>query len=230
MINSDLYAPNPVSNPQIINQNKPSPYIPSNKRPYEPNIQSQENHHYNGNSPSNIYPYDQNNSPTQGFPYYNASPEPFPNNEESVENNLSHNPNQRKCQKMILVMPILMLIFLFCENRILSPKGKDDYNKFIIADEIGILICAIIYLITFIFNKRIKNNILKLRTIITLLFLFIGFVIRMFGFGGHKNNSDTFFDINEELDFLMTQITFWFIRGLLLAISGKVSFDNSKTN
>ena len=88
IINSDLYAPNPVLNPQIINQNKPSPYIPSNKCPYEPNIQSQGNHPYNGNIPSNIYPYDQNNSPTQGFPYYNASPEPFPNNEESVENNL----------------------------------------------------------------------------------------------------------------------------------------------
>ena len=124
IVNPDLYAPNPVSNPQIINQNKSIPYIPPDACPYEPNFQSHENHLYNANIPSNIYSYDQNNSPTQGFPYYNASPEPFPNNEESVENDTSQNPNQRKCLIMVLIMPILMLIFLFCEYSILSGMNR----------------------------------------------------------------------------------------------------------
>jgi len=226
IINPDLNAPNPVSNPQIINQNKPSPYIPPDESNYEPNYES---HLCNTNIPSNVYPDDQNNSPTQGFPYYSPSPEPFPSNEERVENYISQNHNQRKCLIMILIMPILMLIYLFCENRILSPLGKDFYNKLTIADEIGILICAIVFLITFIFNNIIKNNILKLRTVITSLVFIIGFIIRMIGFGGF-HISGSLDDFDEEMDKQSKQFTLIIIRTFLLFISIIISVINSKNN
>ena len=232
IINSDLYAPNPVSNPQVINHSEPLLYntnISANECPYEPNNQSQGNYLYNTNIPPKAYPYNQNNSPNQEFPYYSIPSESFPNNEENAGNNISQRTGQRKCLIMVLIMSILMLIFLFFENKILSSMGGDYYNKFIIADEIAILICAILFLITFIFNKIIKNNKLKLRTIITSLVLFIGFIIRMFSFGGF-NDLSSFDDFDEKMNNHSKQFALFVIRTILLFISIIISVINSKNN
>ena len=123
-----------------------------------------------------------------------------------------------------------MFIFLFCENRILSPLGKEYYNKYIIYDEIGILICAIYFLITFILNKRIKNSILNCRTIITTLVLFAGITIRIYGFEGNTDTDAGKGDINDEENKHSKQFFLAIIRTLLLMISIAISGISVQNN
>ena len=231
IINSDLNAPNPVSNPQIINPTETFSYnnnINSNEFFHKPNIQTQVNDIDTNITPKKD-PYDQINSQTQEFPYYNITSEPLINNRENIGNNLSQNRKKRKCLIMVLIMPILMFIFLFCENRILSQMGDDYYNDFIIGDEIAILICAIIFLITFIFNNRIKNCIVNLRTSITSLVWFIGLIIRMLGSRGSKHYQN-FKDFDEETDKESKIFNLSAIRTTLLFIAIVVSSLNAKKN
>ena len=72
---------------------------------------------------------------------------------------------------MLLIMSILMFTFLIYEIILLSSIGEAFINGFIIADEIGILTCGILFLISFILSV-IEKNIIVLsitRIIITIV-------------------------------------------------------------
>ena len=88
-----------------------------------------------------------------------------------------------KCLKsMLLVMSILMFIFLISEYFILSSINMAFKNIFIIIDDLGIFIIAIIFLISFILSIKNLNGINSIvRSIMTVLVWFIGFAIRGIG-------------------------------------------------
>ena len=232
--NPDFYAPNPISNSQANNQGQAYPYNPNvppqgnypynpnmppqGNYPYNPNIPPQGNYPYNPNMPPNAYPYNPNNPPPQGFPYYNISSESFPNNIETVRPQQLVNPSVLKClYAMLLIMSLLMFTFLICEIIVLSSIGEAFKNGFVIADEIGILICAILFLVSFILTI-LKKNIIVLgitRTVITVAVWFVGMPLRGIGTMGDFDHDGTFFA-------LLT------IRGFLLFMCIPVSFMNMK--
>ena len=234
-INQDLYPANPISNSQAnnpgqdypYNQNMPpisnpyNPNIPSQSNyPYNPNIPPQDNYPYNPNIGPNSYPYNRNIRRRHGFPYYSVTSTSFPNNAE-IESLQQNNPSIYKCLiVMLLIMSILMLTFLIYEIIELSSIGKAFKNGFIIADEIGILTCAILFLISFILSIR-KKNIKALgitRTVITAVVWFAGFPMR--GIGAMDNSRHN----NGKFTSLLM------FRGILLFISIPISFLNNAFN
>ena len=88
-----------------------------------------------------------------------------------------------KCLKsMLLVMSILMFIFLISEYFILSSINMAFNNIFIIIDDLGIFIIAIIFLISFILSIKNLNGINSIvRSIMTVLVWFVGFAIKGIG-------------------------------------------------
>lgn len=227
-LNQNLYAANPVSNSQSNNQAQPyyNPNIPPNSYPYNPNIPPNA-YPYNPNIPPNAYPYNPNirpirylynpnNPPPQGFPYYSVSSESFPNNGEVGTPQQLVNPSAFKCLiAMLLIMSILMFTFVIIENIVLYSKGKAFKNGFIIADDIGILICAILFIISSILAILKKNIIILsiIRTVITVIVWIVGLTIRSIGMGDF-DDMDTFF----------TLLT---IRGILLFMAIPVSAINA---
>ena len=220
-INPDLYPANPISNCQVNNPGQAYPYnqnMAPNSNPYNPNIPLQGNYPYNPNIPPqgnypynpnigpNSYPYNPNIPPPHGFPYYSVSAESFPNNAGIVRPQHLVNPSVFKCLiAMLLIMSILMFTFLICEIIALSSIGEAFKNGFIIADEIGILTCAILFLISFILSIRKKNiTVLGItRSVITVLVWFVGFAIRGIGTMGDFDNGDTYFALLAIRGFLL---------------------------
>ena len=89
--------------------------------------------------------------PSQNSPYYSVTVE-YPN-KGIVTNPQPINPVVSKCLNvMLLIMSMLMFTFLICEYIALSSIGEAFKNGFIIADEIGILIVAILFLVSFILS------------------------------------------------------------------------------
>ena len=141
--NQDFYDPNPISNSQTNNQ--------AQSYPYNPNMPPQGNYPYNPNIPPNAYPYNPIMPPSQNSPYYSATIE-YPN-KGIIPNPQPINPIVSNCLNvMLLIMSILMFTFLICEIIALSSIGEAFKNGFIIADEIGILIVAILFLVSFILS------------------------------------------------------------------------------
>ena len=221
-INPDLYPANPISNSQANNPGQPYPYNPNippqgnypyhpnippqGNNPYNPNIPPQGNYPYNPNIGPNSYPYNPNIPPPQGFPYYSVTSESFPNNAGIARPQQLVNPTLFKCLiVMLLIMSILMFTFLICEIIVLSSIGEAFKNGFVIADEIGILTCAILFLISFILSIRKKNiTVLGItRTVITVAVWFVGFAIRGIGSMDNFDHDGTYFALMAIRGFLM---------------------------
>ena len=218
--NPDFYAPNPISNPQANNQGQAYPYNPNmppqGNYPYNPNMPPQGNYPYNPNMPpQGNYPYNPNMPPFQNSPYYNVTVE-YPNR-GIVSNPQQISPIPAKCATaMLLIMSILLFTFLIIEIILLSSIGEAFKNGFIIADEIGILIVGILFLVSFILSIKDKDNIVLsiTRTIITICVWFVGFALRSFGMD--SENHDSIF------------IPLLVIRGFLLFMAIPFSFFNCK--
>ena len=215
--NPDFNAPNPILNTQANNQAQPYPYNPNippqGNYPYNPNLPPNAYPYY-PNMPPNAYPYNPNIPFPQNSPYYSYTVE-YPN-KGIISNPQATGLLPTKCvNAMLLIMSILMFIFLICEIIILSSIGEAFKNGFIIADEIGILIVAILFLISFILSVREKNNAAFsiARTIITIFVWFVGFPMRTIGNGG--------MDVEVFMPFLM-------IRSFLLLMAIIFSFMNYK--
>ena len=216
--NPDFNAPNPIVNNQANNQAQPYPYpynpnMPPNAYPYNPNMPPQGNYPYNPNFPPNAYPYNPNIPLSQNSPYYSVTVE-YPNNGIIV--NPQTSPTLRKCAiAMLLIMSILMFTFLTVEIIVLSSIGEVFKNGYIIADEIGILIVAILFLVSFILSIMEKNIIILsiARTIITIFVWFVGLTVRSFGTFGDFDHDGTYTPL-------------LIIRGFLLLMSIPVSFMN----
>ena len=108
-----------------------------------------------------------------------------------------------------------MFTFLICEIIALSSIDEAFKNGFVIADEIGILICAILFLISFIlsFVKKYFTVLGITRTVITVVVWFVGFAIRGIGTMGDFDHGQTYFILLG-------------IRGFLLFMCIPVSFIN----
>ena len=213
-INSDLNynAPNPVINPENTPKypyNAPpqgyyNPYPPPNPYPYYPN--APQAYPYNPNVIGNQFPYNNN---TVGV---NVVPNPL----------ASYRPNN--CIKsMLLVMSILMFIFLISEILYFNSLGIYTENIFIIVDEIGILVVAILFLISFIFSYNNKDGINPIvRTAITVIVWFVGFAIR--GMGNTMDHNFDYAYINFIFLRIRTFILFFSIP--ISTINGKLSRNN----
>ena len=192
--------------------------------PMLPHIQPYTSNPDGDNLPNNIF--EQNNTPFPNnfstpvvSPYY---PQQHQTDQYDINQDMEflyHNRlNQSgKCLKyMLLVMSILMFIFLISEYFILLSMDLAFKNVFIIIDDVGILIIAIIFLVSFILSingfKRINQI---ARTILTIFVWFFGAAIR--GIGNTKINN---FDNIETLFNLLG------IRVFLLFISIAVSALN----
>ena len=158
--NPDFFAPNPISNPQANNQVQPFTYNPNNQsNEYSYNAIIPPQGSYNPNIAPNAYPFNPNNPPSHNSPYYSVTVE-YPN-KGIIANSQTPSAIERKCAKTILlIMSILMFTFLVVEIIILSCIGVFFKNGFIIADEIGILTVAILFLVTFRLSIKEKNNII----------------------------------------------------------------------
>ena len=175
----------------------------------------QGNYHYNPNLPPNANPYNPNIPISQNSPYYSVTVE-YPN--KGIIVNPQTSPTLRKCAiAMLLIMSILMFTFLTVEIILLSSIGEVFKNGFIIADEIGILIVAILFLVSFILSIKDKDIIVLsiTRTIITIFVWFVGFAIRSFGTLGDFDHDGTYTPL-------------LIIRGFLLFMSIPVSFINCR--
>ena len=119
---------------------------------------------------------------------------------------------------MLLIMSILMFIFLICEIIVFSSIGETFKNGFFAADNIGILIVAILFIVSFILSSMEKNIVAFsiARTIITIFAWFVGFGLRSFGIGGMDHDKEF--------------IPFLVIRLLLLFIAIPFSFMNYKNS
>ena len=192
--------------------------------PMLPHIQPYTSNPDGDNLPNNIF--EQNNTPFPNnfstpvvSPYY---PQQHQTDQYDINQDMEflyHNRlNQcRKCTKyMLLVMSILMFIFLISEYFILSSIDLAFKNALIIIDDVGILIIAIIFLVSFILSindlKRINPT---ARTILTIFVWFVGTAIR--GIGNTKINN---------FDNIETLFTLLVVRGVLLFISIAVSAMN----
>ena len=115
-------------------------------------------------------------------------------------------------------MVILMFIFLIIEIILLSSIGEAFKNGFVTADEIGILIVAILFLVSFILSIRDKDIIVLsiTRTIITIFVWFVGFSLRSFG-SDFEHHDSTF-------------IPLMVIRLFLLFMAIPFSFANCKNS
>ena len=206
--NPDFYAPNPISNPQTNNQGQ--------AYPYNPNMPPKGNYPYNPNMPpQGNYPYNPNMPPFQNSPYYNVTVE-YPNR-GIVSNPQQISPIPAKCATaMLLIMSILMFTFLIIEIILLSSIGEAFKNGFVTADEIGIFIVAILFLVSFILSIRDKDIIVLsiTRTIITICAWFVGFSLRSIG-SDFEHHDSTF-------------IPLLVIRGFLLFMAIPFSFANCK--
>ena len=122
-----------------------------------------------------------------------------------------------KCLKyMLLVMSILMFIFLISEYFILSSIDLAFKNVFIIIDDVGILIIAILFLVSFIYSiYGLKGINSIVRSIMTVFVWFVGFAIRGIG------NMSSDFDNGGTLFALLG------IRAFLLFVSIPISFLNN---
>ena len=208
-INSDLNYN--ATNPVIKTENTPkycynappqgyyNPYLPPNHYPYYPN--APQAYPYNPNVIGNQFPYNNN---TVGV---NAVPNPL----------VSYRLNNF-IKGMLLVMSILMFIFLISEILYFNLLGKYTENIFIIVDEVGILVVAILFLISFIFNCNNKDGINPIvRTVITCIVCFVGIVIRAIG-NVMVSNFDYFFN----------SFIFNLIRTFILFSSIPISVMNGK--
>ena len=143
--------------------------------------------------PQGNYPYNPIIPPSQNSPYYSVTVD-YPN-KGIVTNPQPINPVVSKCLNvMLLIMSMLMFTFLICEFIILSSIGEAFKNVFIIADKIGILIVAILFLVSFILFIMKKNIIIVsiARTIITVCVWFVGFAIRNIGTLGDFDHVGTY--------------------------------------
>ena len=106
--------------------------------------------------------------------------------------------------------------FLIIEIIVLSSIGEVFKNGFVTADEIGIFIVAILFLVSFILSIRDKDIIVLsiTRTIITINVWFVGFALRSLGMDS-ENHYSIF-------------IPLLVIRGFLLFMAIPFSFFNCK--
>ena len=111
-----------------------------------------------------------------------------------------------------------MFTFLITEILFLNSRGIYTENIFIIVDEVGILVVAILFLISFIFACNNKHGINPIvRTVITVIVWFVGFGIRGMG------NA-----IIHNFDYMFTNFIFLGIRTFILFFSIAVSVSNGK--
>lgn len=161
--NSNYNAPVPVMNPQNSNQ-----YL-FNAPPqgyYAPNF-------IPNSYPSSPYP-------PQGYPYNQNAVNQIQSNNELTVNPLIYQRPNGCIKNMLLVMSIIMFLFLIAEITIFNSLGIYFDNVFVIVDEIGILVCAILFLISFITKERNVINPI-MRSVITGIVWFVGFGLRGFG-------------------------------------------------
>jgi hypothetical protein len=194
--NQDLYAPNPISNSHSNNQTQFYSYNPNiipTAYPYNPNIKPQGNYPYNPNTTPNSYFYNPNPAPSQESQYYKLESVTLLNEDERPQ--YFCNTKNICLIVFLLIISLLMFSFVIFENIVISSKGKAFKIWFIIVDEIGILICGILYLISFILSIR-KKNITKLsiaRTVITIIVWFSGVILRGVGTKrGEYDNDETY--------------------------------------
>ena len=196
-----------------------------NEKPMLPDNQPYTSNPDGYNLPNNTF--EQNNTP---LPNHLTTPVETPNNPEQNQTN-QYDINQdmetfyrnrlkrsEKCLKyMLLVMSILMFIFLISEYFILSSKDLAFKNIYIIIDDAGILIIAIIFLVSFILSINGLKEINPIaRTIITSFVWFVGCVIR--GIGNSMLNT---------FDNAVTLFVLLVIRSFLLFFCVPVSFNNN---
>lgn len=215
-----------------LNYNAPVPAMNtqnSNQYPYNATPQEYYNPNQNPNSypsspyPPQVYPYypPQSNpyNPPQAYPYNPNVVNQFPYNNEIIDNPLTSSRPNMCIRSMLLVMSILMFLFLIAEISVFNSLGIYYDNVFVIIDEIGILVCAILFLISFIFSCNNKVGINPIvRTVITVVVWFLGAALR--GMGGSM--SDTVF--NE----MQTKFMFLGLRSFLLFFCIPVSAFNRK--
>ena len=142
--NQNYDAPNPMNSqnvprypynapPQgLYNPNYPTNY-PPNSYPSYPN--TPQAYPYNPNLAVNQYPYNANVG-------MNVVPSPL------VSPLVLNGPNTC-CKNMLLVMSIIIFVFLITEISVLNSLGIYSENAFVIVDEVGILIVALLFLISF---------------------------------------------------------------------------------
>ena len=123
------------------------------------------------------------------------------------------------CKNMLLVMSIIIFIFLIIEISVLNSLGIYTENAFVIVDEVGILVVALLFLISFSFSRRGIQGINPIvRTIVTIVVWIFGFALR--GMGNmmveDSNNIGIFF-------------MFLGIRAFLLFFAIPVTFVNGST-
>ena len=202
---------------KVYNENP----ILSHIQPYPSNVDSHilTNNHLEENNLSNSNNYNHFGTPVV-TPYY-FEEQTYQNaiNEGMEIPYYTHRKQPGNCLKsLLLVMSILMFIFLISEYFILSSINMAFKNIFIIIDDLGIFIIAIIFLISFILSIKNLNGINSIvRSIMTVLVWFVGFVIRGIG------NMSSDFDNGGTLFALMG------IRAFIMFFAIPVSFlNNSK--
>lgn len=164
---------NPKITPQNYNQNIP----PQN---YNPNISAQTN--YNSqNIPSNINPYNPN-LPGIGNQLYDPK---IPSQEYAYTQKEELTPNNKdqshgKCSQIhLLIISILMFMIIFIDIILFIILHYGKRMLFTAIDDIGILICGLLFLLSYKYFFSNKNKINPcLRTAVTVFVWFCGVGLR----------------------------------------------------
>lgn len=176
-------APNAITDSPNMNAYQAAPnnqnLPPTNNYPYNQSQNTYQNitpqyNYYNPAIPYNPNPYNQNISP-QGYPPYNPN---IPNPNPIIIQQSNPNALPPNCLRtMLLVMSILMFIIIIIDIILFILLQYGTGIIFIMIDDIGILCCAILFLISFIYSKENKVNSV-VRTILVGIVWFVGFGLR----------------------------------------------------
>ena len=163
-----------IQNTQKDNQNSPPQNYISNITP--------EKNYVNENIFSDSNPY----YPQQGYQPYNqiisVQGNPYNQNKDEIQpNTMIH--SKGKCFYIpLLIMSILMFIIIIVDVIIFIIFQYGDGIIFTLMDDIGFLICAIIFLLSYKYSISNQNKINHcLRTILTIAALIFGFLVRVNG-------------------------------------------------
>ena len=215
-INQNYNAPNPITNSQNI---YPPPQV------YPP-YQNFQNNGYIQNNPTQDYTYNPNPIISSSQPYVSPVSVPPPTNQYFSYGNEVQQPLVQNIYKpktcslyMLLVMSIILFVFIIVDISVLSVIDELG-NAGYIVDEIGIFICAILLLLSFIcyFANRLKINFI-FRSTILILVLTIGFMVRGINMGEYDSD-----DFDEEIDGTLSLVGLLMFRSIALIGSIAVSF------